>query len=97
MDHAQARSAAEVLAHRIRVASPDVKPARLPDGKGLAHALFMLDSVASAQVDGRPMGEGKAMRWLGYAQAMLVYEGLGALDAMKETNRAAVYGASSAT
>lgn len=92
MDHEQARAAAAGLAGRVRLASPGIEPTRLADGKGLAHALYMLDRVAEAEVDGKPMGENKAMRWLGYAQAMLVYEGFGALDAMKETNRAAVYG-----
>lgn len=91
MDLAQARTAAAVLAGRVRIASPGIDPARLPNGMGLAHALYMLDCVAQASVDDKPMGEGKAMRWLGYAQAMLVYEGCDALDAMKETNRAATY------
>ncbi|NOX49193.1 MAG: hypothetical protein GXP16_01485 [Gammaproteobacteria bacterium] len=48
----------------------NVTPKRSDDGKGIRHACWMLEGIASKYVQ-----NDKAHRWLGYAQAIIILSG----------------------
>ena len=55
---------------------------RDPDGKTVEHAYWMLLGIAGGYIQGE-----KAHRWLGYAQGILVSEGVVELEEMKRINK----------
>ena len=57
------------------------KSDRSLDGKGINHAVWMLEEVKHCRVKAE-----KAHRWLGWAQAILVYEGAATLEQCKTIN-----------
>jgi len=58
-----------------------VLPERSASGVGKAHAAWMLKGISEGYI-----GDEKAHRWLGYAQAILVQEKLASLADMKRAN-----------
>ena len=66
----------------IRAKHPDAAPERDPEGKSIAHLIFMAQTLARRELD----SETKACRWLGYLQAGLVFHGLSDLETEKELN-----------
>ena len=54
------------------------------DGAGEDHAAYMLDGILKGYIQHE-----KAHRWLGYAQALLVSNGVATLDEMKAVNKEA--------
>jgi hypothetical protein len=52
-----------------------------PEGKGLSHARWMAIEVTCME------DEEKMHRWVGYIQAMLIYEGVSTLEREMERNR----------
>lgn len=56
------------------------------DGAGLPHAAWMLFQIPHME------DVEKANRWLGYAQAILVYEGVFSLQEMRDMTREMVNG-----
>lgn len=54
---------------------------RDPEGRSLAHAVWMLLEIYWSKVTGN-----KAHRWLGYAQALLISHRWATLDQMKQAN-----------
>ena len=58
-----------------------LKPTRDHEGKSAGHALWMLRGIILGYVQHE-----KAHRWLGYAQGILVLQGLVTLRAAKEIN-----------
>lgn len=55
---------------------------RNPEAKGVPHAVWMLEGIADGYVQYE-----KAHRWLGYAQALLVCDGILTVYQAKEINR----------
>jgi hypothetical protein len=53
-----------------------------PDGMSTKHAVWMLEQIYSGELD-----DLKEMRWLGYAQAILVIDAMYTLEQMKEINK----------
>lgn len=58
--------------------------ARDPEGKSVNHAIWLLRELKAERTS-----ENKAHRWLGWAQCILVFHGLGTLEDMKQINKAA--------
>ena len=85
MDINEAQTAAREIDRKL--AAMGIEPVRESEGKSLGHARFMANQIA----DG--MSLNKTMRWLGYLQAMLVFNGVSALDEEKDRNRRLVHGA----
>lgn len=56
---------------------------RNPEAKGVPHAIWMLEGIADGYVQ-----YDKAHRWLGYAQALLVCDGILTVDQAKGINKA---------
>ena len=61
-----------------------VKAEKNCDGKGINHATWMLEGIAEGYIQ-----YDKAQRWLGYAQGLLVSDGIMVLGEMKDINRKA--------
>lgn len=59
-----------------------VMSVRDPHGRGFSHAKWMLEEIMKDE-----MSVGKANRWLGYAQGLLVCSGALTLETMKEINK----------
>lgn len=72
-------AANEMLQNKIFETAP---PQRLESGLGANHIHFMLEEIAWGE-----MSEGKANRWLGYAQALMVYYNYSNLEKMKAINK----------
>ncbi len=74
--------AAEKILQKLSATS--VGKARRSEGKSSEHAAWMLYGVALDYVQ-----DEKAHRWLGYAQGLLVSNGIFSLEAMKKINHEA--------
>ncbi|MBW2675105.1 MAG: hypothetical protein JRD89_17130 [Deltaproteobacteria bacterium] len=75
------QKAAREMRQIIKNCDPAFEPARSEDGKGVDHALWMLEGIIAGYIQHE-----KGHRWLGYAQAICVVEEVGTLDDMKQTN-----------
>lgn len=82
----RAATAAFEIEAKIRQEYPYARPVRNKMGRGIEHALFMATELQVS--DGEIDSDTKACRWLGYLQAMLVYEGVSALADEKHRNLA---------
>ena len=76
--------AAQSLLSLLRETGQYVPPVRERNGKGLAHAIWLLEGIHKEYIE-----EEKAHRWLGYAQAILVTEDIADLSSMKHVNMVA--------
>lgn len=81
MNLAQVRLAATGIVGLLSTTAPE----RDPMGTSLSHAAWM----ARELVTNHELSEGKAMRWYGYLQAMLVLHGVSSLEEEKERSRRA--------
>lgn len=81
MNLAQVRIAATGIVGRLSFIAPE----RDPTGISLSHAAWMARELVTNQ----ELSEGKAMRWYGYLQAMLVFHGVSSLEEEKERSRKA--------
>lgn len=86
------RAAAErtkaLLMERL-VAQPDkFKPERDEfAANGIKHAAWMLDCLIAGKIDGEPFSEGKANRWLGWAQCVVFCRNGASLDELRIINQ----------
>ncbi|MCP4601695.1 MAG: hypothetical protein GY847_14470 [Proteobacteria bacterium] len=70
------------IAKAICVELPNIKPIRDDYGTGANHAVWMLGQISKGEMPGD-----KSNRWLGYAQAILVDQGLFSLEDFRKLNR----------
>lgn len=74
--------AAKAIITRDQFIHVNVVPGRHSSGKGICHAKWMLEEISKGG-----MSDGKANRWLGYAQGALVSMDVATLEEMKEINK----------